>query len=118
MQKKLLGILLVFGMLCSMLFLAVPAGAAEETIEISTAEQLLKLMGEDAEYPWDGTYKLTADKDEESVPIYYYFLEAFDLKTETFSQTHLVSPIFASELEMLDAIYELYDDEVFKERVD
>ena len=59
MQKKLLGTLLVFGMLCSMLFLAVPAGAEDGIIEISSADQLLKLMNQ--EYSWSGTYKLTAD---------------------------------------------------------
>ena len=59
MQKKLLGTLLVFGMLCSMLFLAVPAGAEDGIIEISSADQLLQLMNQD--YSWSGTYKLTAD---------------------------------------------------------
>ena len=54
MQKKTLGILLVLCMLLGVL-LAMPAAAAE-VIEITTAEQILKLMNGDSAFPLDGNY--------------------------------------------------------------
>ena len=59
MQKKLWSTLLALCMLLGM-FMAVPA-AAEDVIEIATADDLVKLMK--GTYPVDGSYKLTADID-------------------------------------------------------
>ena len=59
MQKKLWSTLLALCMLLGVL-MAVPAAAAD-VIEISSADDLVKLMK--GTYPMDGSYKLTADID-------------------------------------------------------
>ena len=58
MKKKTLGILLAVCLLLGAV-MAMPAAAAD-AIEISTADQLLKLMNQDG-YTWDADYVLTAD---------------------------------------------------------
>ena len=61
MQKKLFGAILALCLLLGML-MALPAAAAD-VIELSTPEQILKLMNEDSEYPLDGNYKVVNDID-------------------------------------------------------